>query len=636
MNLIRKRTDLECVWSIIVQDADCGDVSQPLPIASDQSEYNSAVITVERFQKYWLKFQGENISELQVREMFSTTREKVDETNPKKHSILSRNSKAHNAASKDSSSDSANELSISYGMFRTLMDSPQLALFDPAKTKVYQDMNQSLSHYYMASSHNTYLEGDQLTSNSSVNRYISDLLQGCRCVELDCWDGDNGFPIIYHGHTLTSKIVFKDVIEAIMKYSFVTSPYPVVLSIENHCCLDQQKIMAKIMRDVFGKALALPLSGSNVFPGSLMPSLEELKGKILIKGKRPSAKKDTPEDDEEDDDDDEEEAAVEEDVANLNDLSAIRIASKTSKTAPAATKSSSHQWNAMKMKEKGKTGKKKEHKVSTHADLAAITYLGTGHVKDFLPNTSMAIPCDIMASYSEIKTNKYIKDRAISDGWIQHNMRHLSRIYPKGTRIDSSNYSPVAAWACGSQLVALNYQTGDLPYQINFGKFLENGQSGYVLKPEYMRNPNIVKPEAVSMRLVINVLSGSCLPKPGGAQKGEVIDPYVQIFIHDPFVKDKDAIDVRTNTVRDNGFNPVWNQIFSFDLKNPELSYITFYVMDEDIASSDFLAFSSMPVSCIRPGLHCIQLYNELGKMEDDFKNASIFVRVAMDQIFNF
>ena len=31
----------------------------------------------------------------------------------------------------------------------------------------------------------------------------------CRCVELDCWDGDNGQPIIYHGGTLTSKIIFK-------------------------------------------------------------------------------------------------------------------------------------------------------------------------------------------------------------------------------------------------------------------------------------------------------------------------------------------------------------------------------------------------------------------------------------------
>ena len=37
---------------------------------------------------------------------------------------------------------------------------------------------------------------------------------------VDCWDGDDGEPIIYHGHTLTSKILFKDVIEACEKYAF--------------------------------------------------------------------------------------------------------------------------------------------------------------------------------------------------------------------------------------------------------------------------------------------------------------------------------------------------------------------------------------------------------------------------------
>jgi phosphatidylinositol phospholipase C delta len=48
-------------------------------------------------------------------------------------------------------------------------------------------------------------------------------------VELDCWDGDGGEPVIYHGFTLTSKIFFRDVIDAIAAYAFTNSPYPVVL-----------------------------------------------------------------------------------------------------------------------------------------------------------------------------------------------------------------------------------------------------------------------------------------------------------------------------------------------------------------------------------------------------------------------
>jgi len=42
---------------------------------------------------------------------------------------------------------------------------------------------------------------------------------------------------------------------------------------------------------------------------------------------------------------------------------------------------------------------------------------------------------------------------------LKANQKCLSRIYPKGQRVDSSNYDPTSMWNCGCHLTALNYQT---------------------------------------------------------------------------------------------------------------------------------------------------------------------------------
>lgn len=95
------------------------------------------------------------------------------------------------------------------GFARYLMDKDNFASKMEESEVNVQDLHYPLSYYYIASSHNTYLTGHQLKGESSVELYSQILLSGCRSVELDCWDGDDGMPIIYHGHTFTTRIPFK-------------------------------------------------------------------------------------------------------------------------------------------------------------------------------------------------------------------------------------------------------------------------------------------------------------------------------------------------------------------------------------------------------------------------------------------
>ncbi|XP_047196290.1 1-phosphatidylinositol 4,5-bisphosphate phosphodiesterase eta-2a isoform X3 [Hippoglossus stenolepis] len=168
--------------------------------------------------------------------------------------------------------------------FTNYTRSPAGDIFNPEHYNLNQDMNQPLCNYFIASSHNTYLMGDQLMSQSRVDMYAWVLQAGCRCVEVDCWDGQDGEPIVHHGYTLTSKILFKDVIETINKYAFVKNDYPVILSIENHCSVPQQKKMAQYLVEILGDKL--DLAHIKADESGRLPSPEMLKGKILVKGKK--------------------------------------------------------------------------------------------------------------------------------------------------------------------------------------------------------------------------------------------------------------------------------------------------------------------------------------------------------------
>lgn len=100
---------------------------------------------------------------------------------------------------------------------------------------------------------------------------------------MDIYDGEVE-PVIYHGKTLTTKVPIRDICQAISRYAFVASPYPIVISCEIHCGLPQQALIASIMSEVFGDALVqAPVDGRPKL--EILPSPEDLKGRVLVKAK---------------------------------------------------------------------------------------------------------------------------------------------------------------------------------------------------------------------------------------------------------------------------------------------------------------------------------------------------------------
>lgn len=217
--------------------------------------------------------------------------------------------------------------------------------------------------------------------------------------------------------------------------------------------------------------------------------------------------------------------------------------------------------------------------------------------------------------------------------WITYNETHLSRVYPSGKRVDSSNFSPVTGWSTGCQLMAINFQTPDLARRLNDGRFRQNGNCGYVLKPNLKQENNDSSRELL---LSIRILCGTCLPKPKGCKKGDCIDPYVHVSLVDvPSHGGKECVtNYFTHHVQRNGFNPIWVQDMPFQIRvqNPNVAMLTFSVWDKDVTVDNFIGSSSVPVSCIREGYRSVRLFDANSKQNGAFECASLLVEVKTKQ----
>jgi len=221
------------------------------------------------------------------------------------------------------------------------------------------------------------------------------------------------------------------------------------------------------------------------------------------------------------------------------------------------------------------------------------------------------------ASLSEDKAMKLVKRCGI-ERLRAHTKTYLCRAYPKASRVGSDNLDPMPFWLAGFQLVALNYQSTDLPMILNQGLFLnENGGCGYVLKPGLIRTafsrastPRSAQDEREpleqDLRLELTVLSGHWLPKPSGMPNKQIARPRVRVSLCGA---PEDRSVRQTQTDSETGLHPSWKETFVFEISQPSVAMLAFEVLDVNAKGNpDFIAAAAVPVNGLREGVRWVPL----------------------------
>ncbi|XP_021891785.1 phosphoinositide phospholipase C 4-like [Carica papaya] len=301
------------------------------------------------------------------------------------------------------------------------------SLNPPIGNQVDHDMNAPLSHYFVYTGHNSYLTGNELTSDTSDVPIIKALQRGVRVIELDIWPNSvKDDVLVFHERTLTSPVELVTCLRSIKKYAFSKSPYPVIIVLEDHLDPHLQAKVAKMLIQTFEGTLFYPESESL----EEFPSPEKLKHRIIIstkppkeyleanrKNRRSNSEKENDSDDDARGKEAEETADEKDDEKNDSDASAINQDYDVMSCDPESCQLAAPEYKRL---------------IAIHA----------GKPKNGLKEALKVEPGKVRRlSLSE----QALEKAAESNGTdvVRFTQKNFLRIYPKSTQRKSLNYNPL-------------------------------------------------------------------------------------------------------------------------------------------------------------------------------------------------